>query len=232
MNGRGPELTILMPCLNEEETLGGCIEQAQAFLARSGIAGEVLVADNMSTDSSAAIARTLGARLVAVPGRGYGSALRGGNAAALGEYVIVGDADGSYDFLHIEPFVEGLRGGADLVMGNRFAGGIADGAMSVLHRYVGNPLLSALGRMLYGNHVGDWHCGLRGYRRAAIDALGLESSGMEYASEMVAKATIAGLRIEEVPTTLAKDGRSRKPHLNTFRDGWRHLKLLLACRLR
>lgn len=230
MDERSLELTILMPCLNEEETLAGCIEQAQTYLAESGVAGEVLIADNGSTDASADIARSLGARVVGVAERGYGAALRGGSKAALGRFVIMGDADGSYDFLHLDGFVERLRGGADLVMGNRFAGGIAKGAMPPLHRYVGNPFLSGLGRGLFKNKVGDWHCGLRGYRRASIEALGLSSPGMEYASEMVVKATLAGLRIEEVPTTLVPDGRSGKPHLNTFRDGWRHMKLLYAMR--
>ena len=222
-----PELTILMPCLNEAETLGTCIQKARRFLEESGINGEVLVADNGSTDGSQAIAEACGARVVHVPVRGYGAALQGGTDAARGKYIIMGDADNSYDFLHLMPFVEKLREGYELVMGNRFAGGIEKGAMPFLHRYLGNPVLSFLGRVFYRNKVGDFHCGLRGYNKSAIQSLHLKTPGMEYASEMVVMATICGLKITEVPTTLAPDGRSRRPHLRTFRDGWRHLKFLL-----
>ena len=222
------ELTILMPCLNEAETLAACIKKALGFLAESGIKGEVVIADNGSTDGSQDIATGLGARVVAVPQRGYGSALIAGIQAAQGSYVIMGDSDDSYDFSRLDGFVEKLRGGADLVMGNRFKGGIAKGAMPPLHRYLGNPVLSTIGRVLYRTPIGDFHCGMRGFSRASILKLGLTSPGMEFASEMVMKATLAGLRIAEVPTTLSPDGRSRPPHLRSWRDGWRHLKLLLT----
>ncbi|QYZ69662.1 glycosyltransferase family 2 protein [Neotabrizicola shimadae] len=222
------ELTILMPCLNEAETLAACITKAQGFLSRTGIDGEVLIADNGSTDGSQAIAESLGARVVPVPRKGYGAALGAGIAAAEGRYVIMGDSDDSYDFSRLDAFVERLRDGADLVMGNRFAGGIAPGAMPVLHRYLGNPVLSTIGRVLYRTPVRDFHCGLRGFNRAAILNLRLDTPGMEFASEMVIRSTLSGLRIEEVPTTLSKDGRSRPPHLKSWRDGWRHLKLLLT----
>ncbi len=221
------ELTILMPCLNEAETLAACIGKARAFLERTGIAGEIVVADNGSTDGSQAIADTLGARVVPVPERGYGAALGGGIQAARGRFVIMGDADDSYDFSRLDAFVDQLRAGADLVMGNRFSGGIAPGAMPWLHRYVGNPVLSAIGRLFFRASIGDFHCGLRGFSRAAILGLNLRTAGMEFASEMVVKATLAQLDIREVPTTLAKDGRSRPPHLRSFRDGWRHLRFLL-----
>ncbi len=222
------ELTILMPCLNEAETLAVCIRKAKRFLEQEQIAGEVLIADNGSTDGSPEIAEANGARVIRVAERGYGSALRGGTDAAFGKYVIMGDADDSYDFLHLMPFVEKLREGYDLVMGNRFKGGIEKGAMPFLHRYLGNPVLSFLGRLLYRNRIGDFHCGLRGYNRASIQGLALKTTGMEYASEMVVMAAISGLKIAEVPTTLKPDGRSRRPHLRTFRDGWRHLKFLLV----
>jgi glycosyltransferase involved in cell wall biosynthesis len=221
------ELTILIPCLNEAETLGTCIEKAKIFLARTGIRGEVLVADNGSTDESVSIANALGAHVVLVPGRGYGAALLGGIAAARGGYVIMGDADDSYDFSRLDGFVAKLREGYELVMGNRFTGGIAPGAMPVLHRWLGNPLLSLLGRAFFQAGVGDFHCGLRGFRTQAIRDLDLRSTGMEFASEMVVRGRLARLRITEVPTTLKKDGRSRAPHLHTWRDGWRHLRFLL-----
>jgi glycosyltransferase involved in cell wall biosynthesis len=221
------ELTVLMPCLNEAETLALCIGKAQAFLKRAGIAGEVLIADNGSTDGSQKIAEALGAHVVPVAQKGYGAALLGGIAAARGRYVIMGDADDSYDFSALEAFVERLRSGADLVMGNRFKGGIDEGAMPPLHRYLGNPVLSFIGRLFYRIDTGDFHCGLRGFRADSIRALDLRTSGMEFASEMVVRAALAGLRIEEVPTTLKPDGRSRAPHLRTWHDGWRHLKFLL-----
>lgn len=223
----GPELTILMPCLNEAETLAGCIRQAAGFLERSGIDGEILVADNGSTDGSREIALAEGARMVPVAERGYGAALLGGIDAARGRFVIMGDADLSYDFGALLPFVEQLRAGADLVMGNRFRGGIAPGAMPWSHRHLGNPVLSGLGRRFFGIPVGDFHCGLRGFRRDRIRQLGLSTLGMEFASEMVVRSALAGYRIVEVPTTLEKDGRSRPPHLRTWRDGWRHLRFLL-----
>ena len=222
------ELTILMPCLNEAETLATCVTKAMDYLKRSGIDGEVVIADNGSTDGSQKIAEDLGARVVAVPVRGYGAALGAGIAAAKGRFVIMGDSDDSYDFSRLDGFVERLRAGADLVMGNRFIGGIAKGAMPPLHRYLGNPVLSTIGRVLYATPVKDFHCGLRGFSRQAILGLGLTTPGMEFASEMVIRASLAGLKIEEVPTTLSPDGRSRPPHLRSWRDGWRHLKLLLT----
>lgn len=221
------ELTILMPCLNEAETLAACIGKAKAYLQRSGVAGEIVIADNGSTDGSQAIAEAEGARVVPIAQKGYGAALAGGIAAARGRFVIMGDADDSYDFLNLEPFVEKLRAGYQLVMGNRFWGGIAPGAMPWHHRYLGNPVLSFIGRLLFGSKARDFHCGLRGFSRPAIMGLNLRTTGMEFASEMVVKATLSGLRVTEVPTTLKKDGRSRRPHLRSFRDGWRHLRFLL-----
>ena len=221
------ELTIVMPCLNEAETLAVCIEKARGFLDRSGVRGEVIVADNGSTDGSQAIAREHGARVVDIPTRGYGSALRGGIAAAHGTFVIMGDSDDSYDFSRLELFVGKLREGYDLVLGNRFAGGIARGAMPPLHRYFGNPLLTLLGRILYRSPSKDFYCGLRGFRRDAVLGLDLDAPGMEFALEMIVKATIARLSITEVPTTLSPDGRSRPPHLRSWRDGWRSLRFFL-----
>jgi glycosyltransferase involved in cell wall biosynthesis len=221
------ELTVVLPCLNEAETLAVCIRKAKASIAGLGIDGEVVIADNGSTDGSQDIARAEGARVVDVPIRGYGAALTAGIAAAKGEFVIMGDADDSYDLSNLGPFVEALRGGADLVMGNRFAGGIEPGAMPALHRYLGNPVLTAIGRILFRSPVKDFHCGLRGFRREAILELDLRTTGMEFASEMVVKATLNKLNIVEVPTTLSPDGRSRAPHLRTWRDGWRHLRFLL-----
>lgn len=221
------ELTILMPCLNEAETIGICVWKAMRYLAGAGMAGEVLVADNGSTDGSQTIAEGLGARVVAVAERGYGAALQGGIAAARGRFIIMGDADDSYDFTALDGFVEKLRGGADLVMGNRFAGGIEKGAMPFLHRWLGNPVLSFIGRLFFATGTRDFHCGLRGFRAEPIRALGLRTTGMEFASEMVVRSALSGLAIEEVATTLKPDGRSRPPHLKTWRDGWRHLKFLL-----
>jgi glycosyltransferase involved in cell wall biosynthesis len=221
------ELTILMPCLNEAATVGNCVAKARAFLNRAGIAGEVLVADNGSNDGSQALAQGAGAGVVIVEERGYGAALAGGIAAARGRYVIVGDADDSYDFARLEGFVEKLREGYPLVMGNRFRGGIAKGAMPLLHRYLGNPVLSFVGRLLFGARVGDFHCGLRGFDRNAVRSLDLRTRGMEFASELVVKAVLAGWRIAEVPTRLHPDGRGRPPHLRSWRDGWRHLRFLL-----
>ena len=221
------ELTILMPCLNEAETLETCIKKAQTFLATNNVNGEILIADNGSTDGSREIAAKAGARVVPIKQRGYGAALIGGCEAALGKYVIMGDADDSYDFLNLMPFLEKLREGYELVMGNRFKGGIAKGAMPPLHQYIGNPVLSFIGRLFYKSDIGDFHCGLRGYNTESIRKLGLQTVGMEYASEMVVKATLYKLKIAEVPTTLSPDGRSRAPHLRSFHDGWRHLKFLL-----
>jgi len=223
----GIELSIVMPCLDEAATVGRCIAKARAFLARHGVAGEVIVADNGSSDGSQGIARAHGARVVDIAECGYGSALKGGIRAARGLYVIIGDSDDSYDFSALEGFLGRLREGCDLVMGNRFAGGIRPGAMPALHRYLGNPVLSALGRAFFHSPCRDFHCGLRGFRRAAILALDLQSTGMEFASEMVVKATLRGLSICEVPTTLSPDGRGRPSHLRSWRDGWRHLRFLL-----
>jgi glycosyltransferase involved in cell wall biosynthesis len=228
-SGAGPavELTVVMPCLNEAETLAVCVDKALAALSANGIAGEVVIADNGSTDGSQEIAVGHGARLVPVPVRGYGAALNAGIHAARGKYVLMGDADDSYEFAHIPRFLAELRGGADLVMGNRFKGGIGPKAMPPLHRYLGNPVLSALGRVLFHAPIGDFHCGMRAFSKDAYDRLGLRTTGMEFASEMVVKSSLLGQRIVEVPTTLQKDGRSRPPHLKTWRDGWRHLRFLL-----
>jgi len=221
------ELTILMPCLNEAETLAVCIRKAFDYLARSGISGEVVIADNGSDDGSQKIARDLGARVVDISVRGYGAALQGGIRSARGRYIIMGDSDDSYDFSSLEFFVEKLRDGYDLVMGNRFMGGIRPGAMPKLHRYLGNPVLTAIGRIFFRSPCRDFHCGLRGFQRDSALALGLQCNGMEFASEMVVKATIMSQRIAEVPTILSPDGRSRPPHLRSWRDGWRHLRFLL-----
>ncbi|KPN19633.1 dolichol-P-glucose synthetase [Xanthomonas sp. Mitacek01] len=221
------ELTILMPCLNEAETIERCIHKARAFLFQSGVDGEVLIADNGSTDGSQALATAAGARVIDVPTRGYGAALSGGIQRARGRYIIMGDADDSYDFSALAPMLASLRDGNELVMGNRFRGGIASGAMPFLHRYLGNPVLSFLGRLFYRAPIGDFHCGLRGFHRETMLRLDLSSSGMEFASEMVVKAALYRVRIAEVPVRLSRDGRSRPPHLRTWRDGWRHLRFLL-----
>jgi glycosyltransferase involved in cell wall biosynthesis len=216
-----------MPCLNESLTLGSCIKKAMAAMDRLGIVGEVIVADNGSTDGSQAIATELGARVVPIATRGYGSALRGGINAARGEYVVMGDSDDSYDFSQIGDFVSRLDQGYELVMGNRFQGGIRPGAMPMLHRFLGNPVLSWLGRVFFGCPVGDFQCGLRAFRKGAIDKLDLRTLGMEFSTEMVVKATLFNLRIAEIPTVLSPDGRDRPPHLRTWRDGWRYLRFLL-----
>jgi glycosyltransferase involved in cell wall biosynthesis len=221
------ELSILMPCLNEQQTIGACIGKARTFIEANHIAAEILVADNGSTDDSRAIAARAGATVIPVAERGYGSALSAGIRAARGKYVILGDSDASYDFSDLMPFMEKLRAGCQLVMGNRFKGGIQPGAMPALHRYLGNPILSGLGRLFFNTPVRDFHCGLRGFDRQAILDLDLQTTGMEFASEMVVKAALAGLKIAEVPTRLYPDGRDRPPHLRTWRDGWRHLRFLL-----
>jgi glycosyltransferase involved in cell wall biosynthesis len=223
----GVELTVLMPCLDEAETVGGCVAKARAYLARAGIEGEVVVVDNGSTDGSVALAEQAGGRVIHERRRGYGAALRAGVNRARGRFVIMGDADDSYDFTALDPFVAQLRAGADLVVGNRFLGGIAPRAMPPLHRYFGNPLLTWVSRLFFHSPVGDIYCGLRGFRRDAIRALELSTSGMEYATEMVVKGTLRGLRIAEVPATLSPAGRTRPPHLRSFRDGWRTLRFLL-----
>ena len=221
------ELSVVMPCLDEAETLETCIRQAQCALAQSGIAGEVIIADNGSTDGSVDIAGRLGARVVKVQARGYGNALMGGIAAASGRFILMGDADDSYDFSHIPRFVEKLRAGADLVMGNRFRGGIRKNAMPPLHRYLGNPVLSGIGRIFFRSRVGDFYCGLRAFRKDAYQRMDLRTTGMEFATEMVVKASLFRMNIAEVPTTLAPDGRTRPPHLRTWRDGWRTLRFFL-----
>ncbi len=222
------ELSILMPCLNEARTLPACIRKAQRFLEDHGVTGEVLVADNGSTDGSVESAESLKARVVRVPSRGYGAALAAGIEAADGRYVIMGDSDESYDFSALLPFVEKLRQGYDLVMGNRFRGGIAPGAMPPMHRYFGNPFLTAVGRLFFASReCGDFYCGLRGFRKEAILKLKLQSRGMEFALEMVIKASLHGLRMTEVPTTLSPDRRGRAPHLRRYSDGWRSLRFYL-----
>lgn len=221
------ELSVVMPCLNEAETVSICVTKARQFMDEHGVDGEVVVADNGSSDGSQLLAEAAGAVVVDAVDRGYGNALMAGIRAAHGRFVVMGDADDSYDFSALLPFLAKLREGADLVMGNRFQGGIAPGAMPALHRYVGNPVLSFMGRLFFGSHVGDFHCGLRAFRRERILALDLQSGGMEFATEMIVRATLLGLNVAEVPTTLSPDGRSRPPHLRTWRDGWRHLRFLL-----
>lgn len=222
-----PELSVVMPCLNEAETLAICIQKAQGFFEREGVTGEVVIADNGSTDGSQQIATDLGARVVAVPAKGYGNALIGGITAAEGTYVIMGDADDSYDFSNLMPHLAQLRAGNDLVMGNRFKGGIKKGAMPFLHKYLGNPVLSFIGRLFFKSKIGDFHCGLRGFSKEAFAKMQLKTSGMEFASEMIVKASLKNMKIAEVPTILSPDGRTRPPHLNTWTDGWRHLRFLL-----
>jgi hypothetical protein len=221
------EVSVVIPCLNEASTIGICIQKAQRSLAALGVAAEIVVADNGSDDGSQEVARRLGARVVPVRARGYGSALAGGFAAARGTYVIMGDADDSYDFSELAPFVDELRAGNDLVVGNRFRGGIEPGAMPFMHKYMGNPLLTFIAKRVYGSACGDIYCGLRGFHRERVRALDLRATGMELAIEMVVKATMAGLRVTEVPTVLSPDGRGRPPHLRTWRDGWRSLRFLL-----
>lgn len=220
-------LTILMPCLNEVETLETCISKAKGWLTKSGVPGEILIADNGSSDGSQELAQRLGARVISVAEKGYGAALFNGALAATGEYIIMGDADDSYDFSDLDAFWLSLKNGSDLVMGNRFLGGIKPGAMPWKNRYIGNPILSWIGKLLFKCPAGDFHCGLRGFRKDAFIRMDLRTSGMEFASEMVIKANLMGMRIAEVPTTLSPDGRSRPPHLKPWRDGWRHLKFML-----
>lgn len=216
-----------MPCLNEAETIAICVEKAKRFLKTNDINGEIIVADNGSKDGSQEIAAHTGARVVNVDQKGYGNALMGGISAAQSDYIIMGDADNSYDFSNLNDFVNALNEGDDLVMGNRFQGGIMPGAMPFLHRYLGNPILSWLARLFFKSDIGDFHCGLRGFRKNAILSLNLQTTGMEFASEMIVKATLKGMKIREVPTILYPDGRTRPPHLRTWSDGWRHLRFLL-----
>lgn len=221
------ELTILMPCLNEAETLPLCINKAMSWLQKNNIDGEVLISDNGSNDNSQSISEKLGARVINANIKGYGAAISFGILHAKGKYIIVGDSDDSYDFSNLDLFIEKLREGFDLVMGNRFKGGIQKGAMPLLHRYLGNPVLSFLGRRFFQSDIGDFHCGLRGFKQDISKKLKLQTTGMEFASEMIVKAVIFNLKIAEVPTTLSVDGRTRRPHLRTWRDGWRHLRFLL-----
>lgn len=221
------ELSIVMPCLNEEQTLEICISKAMNFLQTHHIQGEIIIADNGSTDHSVSVAQKAGAIVVPIREKGYGNALRGGIERAKGKYIIMGDADDSYDFSKLELFIKKLREGYGLVMGNRFRGGVMPGAMPPLHRYLGNPVLSFIGRVFFRTGIGDFHCGLRGFSREAYQRMNPKSEGMEFASEIVIKASLSGLRVAEVPTILHPDGRNRKPHLRSWHDGWRHLKLLL-----
>jgi glycosyltransferase involved in cell wall biosynthesis len=222
-----PEFSVIMPCLNEAETLQSCIEKTRQALREQAVVGEIIVVDNGSTDYSPAIAVRCGAHVVHVEAKGYGNALLGGILAARGRYIIMGDADDSYDFTQLAPFIDKLRSGCDLVMGNRFKGGIKPGAMPALHRYLGNPVLTAIGRLFFHSPCGDFHCGLRGFSKDAVMKLDLRTTGMEFASEMVVKASLQKMCIAEVPTTLSRDGRNRPPHLRSWRDGWRHLRFLL-----
>jgi glycosyltransferase involved in cell wall biosynthesis len=221
------DVSIVMPCLNEAETLAKCIKHAQSAIAKGGLAAEIIVADNGSTDGSQKIATDLGAKVVDVSRKGYGSALIGGIDAAQGAYIVMGDADDSYDFEAIGPLVDRLRDGFDLVVGNRFMGGIQPGAMPWSHRWIGNPVLTFISRVFFHAPVGDTHCGMRAFRKDAYEKMRLRATGMEFASEMVIKASLKGMRITEVPVVLRPDGRSRPPHLRTWRDGWRHLRFML-----
>ncbi|MCL5005777.1 MAG: glycosyltransferase family 2 protein [Acidobacteria bacterium] len=218
------EVSVVMPCLNEARTLASCIRKAQSYLDRSGVCGEIVIGDNGSTDGSQEIARNLGARVIHIPVRGYGAALFGAIAAARGRYCIMGDSDDSYDFEHLDAFVQKLREGYDLVMGNRFKGGIKKGAMPWKNRYFGNPGLTAVGRIFYRAEVGDFYCGLRGFAKSAFQRMDLRTTGMEFALEMVVKASLLGMKMGEVPTTLSPDGRNRPPHLRVWRDGWRSIR--------
>ena len=221
------ELSIVMPCLNEEDTIGSCIEKAKKWMVLEGVDGEIVVGDNGSVDNSKKIAESLGAIVISVEEKGYGSALYAATQAATGKYIIFGDADDSYDFSTLTPFLKRLRDGVDLVMGNRFAGSIELGAMPWKNRYIGNPFLSWLGRRLFHTSVKDFHCGLRGLTRKAFEEMDLKTTGMEYASEIVIKASIQGMKIDQVPINLYKDGRGKPPHLKPWRDGWRHLRFML-----
>jgi len=221
------ELSIVMPCLNERETVGLCVRKALTSLRAANISAEVIVSDNGSTDGSVEIAESEGARVIHVTDKGYGSALKGGIMAARGKFILMADSDDSHDLEHLDPFIESLRSGYELVMGNRFKGGIEEGAMSWKNRYIGNPVLSFIGRLFFRADVGDFHCGLRGFTQSAFQKMDLRTTGMEFASEIVIKAKLMGLRTTEVPTFMSQDGRSRPPHLRPYRDGWRHLRFML-----
>lgn len=222
------ELSVLMPCLNEAETIETCIRKASSFLLSNNVKGEIVIADNGSTDDSVQIARRFGARVVEVKDKGYGNALKGGINACQGKYIIMGDADNSYDFSKLLNYLDKLRLGYDLVMGNRFKGGIMKGAMPFMHKYLGNPVLSLIGKAFFNIYqINDFHCGLRGFRKTSVKRMQLKSPGMEFASEMVVKAALLKMSIVEIPIKLYPDGRYRAPHLNTWSDGCRHLRLLL-----
>ena len=221
------DVSVVMPCLNENATIGTCVSKALQAIKKLNLKGEVIVGDNGSTDGSQEIAIASGARVVSIPKRGYGAALQGAIAEARGRFVLMGDSDDSHDFAQLDAFLSKLREGYDLVVGNRFRGGIEPGAMPLLHRYLGNPILSGIGRLLFKSPVGDFHCGLRAFRRHSIDQLRLQMVGMEFASEMIVKATLCGLRLAEIPTTLSPSGRKRGSHVRTWRDGWRHLRFLV-----
>jgi glycosyltransferase involved in cell wall biosynthesis len=220
-------LSVVMPCLNEQQTVGACLRKAVATLRDKGIVGEVIVADNGSSDRSVDIARAEGARIVNVEEKAYGNALKGGVLAARGQYVLMADTDNSYDLAHIPRFLEKLRAGSDLVMGNRFHGGIKSDVMPLLHTHVGNPGLTGIGRLFFGSPCGDFHCGIRAFRKHSFHRMDIRSTSMEFACEMVVKASLLRMHVTEVPTSLSRDGRSRPPHLRTWRDGWRHLRFLL-----
>jgi glycosyltransferase involved in cell wall biosynthesis len=222
------ELSIVMPCLNEAETVKICIDKAKRYLAENHIKGEIVIGDNGSTDGSQKIIQECGVRLIEVSDRGYGSALMGAFRTARGRYIVMGDADDSYDFNHLSPFIDKLREGYDLIIGNRFTGEIKPNAMPMINKYLGNPVLSSIARLFFRSKIGDFHCGLRGFRREALIALDLKTTGMEFASEMIVAATIHHLKITEVPVVLSPDGRGRPSHLRPWRDGWRHLRFLLS----
>ncbi len=225
----GPiSVSALIPCLNEENTIALCIDKAYRAFESMGVNGEVVVADNGSTDSSVDIAAQHGARVIHVTEKGYGAVLIGGIEACIGDTIVMGDADDSYDWSAIEGFVRAVDGGGELVMGNRFQGGIEAGAMPLLHQYLGNPVLSFIARVVFKAPIGDFHCGMRAFKKESILSLNLKSTGMEFATEMVANAFRMGLNIVEIPTKLYKDKRGRPPHLNSFRDGWRHLRFMLT----
>ena len=222
-----PLLSVVMPCLNEERTVGSCVELAKTALEAFGRPFEIIIADNGSTDASREVAEAAGARVVSVTEKGYGAALMGGFKSARGSYILMGDADMSYAFEDAPKFLAKIEEGYDMVVGNRFLGGISAGAMPALHKYLGNPVLSFIGRLFFKTPIGDFHCGLRAFDREKLLALGLEGNGMEFASEMILRFALHGYRLAEIPTPLRPDGRDRKPHLRSWRDGWRHLKLLL-----
>lgn len=221
------ELSIVMPCLNEAETIAKCIEKAKTFMHNNNIKGEVVIGDNGSTDGSQEIATSLGAIVVNIDKKGYGNASRGAIEVSKGKYIITADTDDSHDILNLNPFIQKLRDGFDLVMGNRFKGETNKDSMPFLHRYIGNPMLTFVGNLFFKTNIGDFHCGLRGFSKAAYNKMDLSTTGMEFASEVVVKASMLGLKIAEVPTTVFPAGRTRKAHLRTFPDGWRHLRFLL-----